>query len=70
MRMREEMSDEFDERRRRFFLWAGITLAGTQFTFGTSGKAQSTDQASDRTGIFKAAANSSFVALRQINAAA
>jgi len=68
MRMREEMSDEFDERRRRFFLWAGITLAGTQFTFGTSAKAQSTDQASDRTGIFKAAANSSFVALRQINA--
>jgi pimeloyl-ACP methyl ester carboxylesterase len=68
MPMREEMSDEFDKRRRRFFLWAGITLAGTQFTFGTSAKAQSTDQASDRTGIFKAAANSSFVALRQINA--
>ena len=62
------MSDEFNERRRRFVVRAGLTLAATQFAFSTPASAQPGDQDSTRAGMSKTAANRSFAALRQVHA--
>jgi pimeloyl-ACP methyl ester carboxylesterase len=62
------MSDQISHQRRRFFGAAAVTLAATQFALRASAEAQTLAQNGAEKRAVKAGSNTSFPALKQINA--
>jgi hypothetical protein len=62
------MSDKIDHDRRRFFGTAATTIAATQLAFNGSVNAQSAKRKTLDTRNFKPGTNTSFAALKQIDA--
>jgi len=62
------MSDQINHQRRRFFGAAAVTLAATQFALRASAEAQTLAQNGAEKRPVKAGSNTSFPALKQINA--
>jgi pimeloyl-ACP methyl ester carboxylesterase len=67
-RQEKRMSDEINPHRRRFLSTAAMTLAAAQFALNGSAKAQSANPKLPDMRAFKAGTNTSFAALKQIDA--
>jgi hypothetical protein len=62
------MSEEISNQRRRLFGAAAVTLAAAQFGITGSARAQSSTKNASLLPVIKAGTNTSFGALKQINA--